>query len=181
MYTKHTWQTEELITAEKLNNLEEGVSSVIPTTTGYLSDGDIFTVQSSDGSVKKMVWREIEVPLTLVEDRTPSSENMSDIDSSVDVESLFNLLDSKAEALYINKISFESTTTMTGWVSFPAQKTLTGESESFIFANDSLSIVIGIEKGTTYVKQYIYNPSSSEASGTIEHYLLVHGFLPAEE
>jgi len=36
-YTKHTWEDNELITADKLNNIEEGVSNMIFLVTGSMT------------------------------------------------------------------------------------------------------------------------------------------------
>ena len=194
MYTKHTWQSEELITADKLNNLEEGVSSVIPTTTGYLSDGDIFTVTSSEGSVKKMVWREIEVPLTIVEEGQDSLEEVPNIDSSVDTETFYKILNLEYKEATMRftgtNTSDPPETAETADMYFPCVVEqirngliIDGELLDFfmvLFKFDSISSTANIIPA--HNKAWVDKPNfSSVPTVTFSVSLLAHGFLPAEE
>lgn len=192
MYTKHTWQSEELITADKLNNLEEGVSSVIPTTTGYLSDGDIFTVQSSDGGVKKMVWREIEVPLTLVEEPVSPEEasNIDSIDSSVDTEAFYKILNleyKEATMHFFGTVTSDPPEATDLYFPCVVQHLRNVPIGSELLDYFMVLFRFNTISSTAYIvpaqnKAWVDKPNfSPDPTATYSVSLLVHGFLPAEE
>ena len=180
-YTKHTWQSEEIITADKLNNLEEGVSSIIPTVTGYLQDGDIFTVQTSSGTSKKMVWREITVPLTYVEKRPEGEEDWPDIDPSVDTENLFNILNShtKSEALLVWDTPMFSGNVFL-WINMGISHTILPAQKAFSLYCNTNGIAFNVDIIDDINKQCLFIEGDI-GSSTIGYSLLVRGFLPVEE
>lgn len=186
MYTKHTWQTDEIITADKLNNLEEGVSSMIPTTTGYLQDGDIFTVQTSSGTSKKMVWREINVPLTFMEEAA-SVDNISnwpDIDSSINTEDFYNLLNFKFSKLGLI-VNVDSDINVAGYIPCTLQFVkdlqmgdITFDNYTIISLRDKSSKdEYNIQVIPTYNKIGIIITNSTITSASLD----IGGFLPVEE
>ena len=203
-YTKHTWQSEEIITADKLNNMEEGISSFTASNaiTGYLQDGDILTVQTSDGNSKKIIWKEINVPLTLKKDDSSISiEEVPDIDSSVDIDSLFKLLNSKAEVeIILNKLKVMSSFIDYRFTSTIINKTYTenNDQEAFLIYNSvrhisgtnsnaisDMYLEVSLYKDSTYKKQYIIGYQSTPNGIEVfnvdaEFNLLVKGFLPVE-
>ena len=188
-YTKHTWIDGELITADKLNNLEEGVSSVVPTTTGYLSDGDTFTVTSSEGSVKKMVWREIAVPLSITDEFPNSVEEFPNIDSSINTEDFYDLLNFKYNKLLLRATINTPTKNDT---CFPCVSQFIEEQKIGETTLDIYNVMPATSSGATFPLQVgilpAYNKAVTYASGldsdtlaSMEISLVIGGFLPIEE
>lgn len=70
-YSKHTWIDDELITADKLNNIENGIaengSSSGELATGSFQNGDILTLQTADGKTRKMKYTEVKIGVEPVE------------------------------------------------------------------------------------------------------------------
>lgn len=184
-YTKHTWQNEEIITADKLNNMEEGISSFAAsnTITGYLQDGDILTVQTSDGNSKKIIWKEINVPLTYVKEK-PSGDEFPSISSDVDTESLFKLLNShtKAEIILINEVPFFDTGNTFMWGVMQALNIKTSEENGFTFTYSTNVVTLEVVLVDILNVQCIYltgdTTVNDENLGSFS--LLVRGFLPVE-
>lgn len=93
-YTKHTWVDDELITADKLNNIENGIETLANPlmASGELAEGDIISVQTADGKVKKFVYRKLELHPPLISSSSTHPNELPEIDSSVNKELLCSLL-----------------------------------------------------------------------------------------
>lgn len=100
MYTKHTWVKDELITADKLNNIENGISSAVSSgelAIGGFQNGDILTLSTADGKIRKMKYAEVEVGIQPINSETPAEgpEDLPDLIGSeedlINLQKLFDL------------------------------------------------------------------------------------------
>ena len=178
-YTKHTWIDDELITADKLNNIENGIaengSSSGELATGNLQDGDILTVQATNGKVRKLKYTEVEVGIQYVKesesvDLTQLQELIGD---SEQISTLYKLLDIDC-IKYIKVDSGNISKSLINYSGSLNDSTLIG---SILLDSTGDTLVYMINKSEN---KGIIAPASGHLTDNLNFSIVCKGFLPIE-
>lgn len=189
-YVKNNWNEGDVITAEKLNNIENGISEISSSgelTTGNLQDGDILIFQTVDGKIKKMRYTEVEVGIQYVEDNSSisSPEDMPDlVGTEEDLSNLQKLLDLNSTVISREIKATDASTSSIAIVPFIfSAKTIVSEINiymgRFLIINEpNLDIyIINIVDN----KGVIFYPGDNKPTVIGSFSIVVKGFLPVEE
>ena len=188
-YTKHTWVDDELITADKLNNIENGIETLANPlmASGELADGDIISVQTADGSFKKLKYRKIEMSPPFLKDfEGPGS--LPAIDSSVDKETLYQLVFSGCASIKYSFISSGISFPEAGIIITSVVATIEEATEELprtkLFQGAGFSI--SFSKVMLYIDEYnnqyaFININKENGDSFSDISVVVSGFVPVEE
>ena len=180
-YTPYTWQSGETITAEKLNNIEAGISTIIPSgdiSTGPLQNGDTLIFQTPDNKIRKMKYVEAKVELSYIsEDSVPTlPEDSPDlIGTPENISNLYKLLDLEAFTVFKEvRIILEN-----HYIGAIGLCTLSGVSqteEGYQFTHSSGDGYIAGEIFPNLNKGFLYGNLFG-----VQNYIECKGFIPVEE
>ena len=187
-YTSYTWNEGDLITADRLNNIEKGISTIIPSgniSTGPLQNGDTLIFQTPDNKIRKMRYVEAKVEILHLKSGAPDQlEDVPDLVGDPEsISNLYKLLDLEAFTIFKGIRVIEQS----GRINlFPCSATLHPciDASPASPTEDSYQLLCDILPDE-YTGAIIYpNLNKGLTYGTIhvgQHYIECKGFIPVEE
>ena len=187
-YVKNNWNEGDVITAEKLNNIENGIFEINglgELAVGGFQNGDILTLQTADNKTRKMKYTEVEIGIQYVEDDTVGLDNLPDlVGTEEDLSILQKLLN-----LNSNVISREIKNIFTGdeteGAIFPFNFSQKQTIPQGTLYNGGITLIQGDVLGA-YVFSLLNNKGMISYQGTTKpgvygsFSIVVKGFLPIE-
>ena len=187
-YVKNNWNEGDVITAEKLNNIENGIFEINglgELAVGGFQNGDILTLQTADNKTRKMKYTEVEVGIQYVEDNSSisSPEDMPDlVGTEEDLGNLQKLLDSEGPLIFKKVRSFsqeESLNTFSqiityyynssvdSMITFVGDFVIDSAVLKILISPNNKGVITPADKGIPSFLNYSY-------------FIVVKGFLPIE-